>query len=308
MKNSGGPPFQLSCEDKVSATKENESSKSCGSKQGSILSFFTKSTAAPKAKKSNEKEHIEVQCPPKTGEKRTAKYAEFDSEGKQPPKRTAAKRKFLSQWKEEFSWVVYHEDKHVMTCEICCAVPESAGKTDFLTGSQTFKKETLQKHNITGGHLRARDALLAKQQPLETTPIAQSLRKGQQIVEDQSRKGFAAKINTAYLIAKEELPFSKYGPLLALQKKNGLDISQTYANEKSCSTLVSLVGSVFTEELASEVNEKKYLSLMIDGATDASSKENETVHCRFLKDGQPVNRLVGHKEVAHAHAQGKHIH
>ena len=192
-------------------------------------------------------------------------------------------------------------------CEICCAAPEFACKTDFLTGSQTFEKETLQKHNVTGGHLRARDALLAKQQPLETIPIAQSFRKGEKIIKDQSRKEFAAKINTAYLrfkIAKEELPFNKYGPILALQKKNGLDISQTYANDKSCSTLVSLVGSVLTEELASEVNRKKYLGLVIDGATDASGKENETVHCRFLKDGQPVNRLVGHKEVAHAHAQG----
>ena len=64
---------------------------------------------------------------------------------------------------------------------------------------------------------------------------------------------------------------------------------------------------MFTEELASEVNRKKYLSLMIDGATDVSGKENETVHCRFLMDGQAVNRLVGHEEVAHAHAQGKHI-
>lgn len=60
-----------------------------------------------------------------------------------------------------------------------------------------------------------------------------------------------------------------------------------------------------TEQLASEVNKKNYNSLMIDGATDASGKENETIHCRFVKDGQPVNRLVGHKAVAYGHAQGK---
>ena len=38
--------------------------------------------------------------------------------------------------------------------------------------------------------------------------------------------------------------------------------------------------------------------------TDASGKENETVHCRFVKDGQPENRLIGHKAVAHGHTQG----
>jgi len=63
---------------------------------------------------------------------------------------------------------------------------------------------------------------------------------------------------------------------------------------------------VITDQLASAVNDgSKYLSIMIDGATDSSVIENETVHCRFVKDGHPVNRLVGHKPVAHGHAQGK---
>lgn len=44
-----------------------------------------------------------------------------------------------------------------------------------------------------------------------------------------------------------------------------------------------------SEQLAVEVNSKKYISLLIDGATDASGKENETVHCRYIKDGQPLN-------------------
>ena len=274
----------------------------CSSKQGSILSFVTSSRAVPKFQK--ESKGKDDHCPPQKGKKRTAKCAEMDGEGNHPVKKSSAKRKFLPHWKDEFSWVVYNEEKNVMTCEICCAVPEKAGKTDFLTGSQTFKKETLVKHSVTGGHLLTRDALLAKQQPLESAPIAQSFRKGKQKLEEQGRKEFAVKVNTAYLIAKEELPFSKYGPILALQEKNGLEINQTYTNDKSCGTLISTIATVLTEELASEVNGKKYLSVMIDGATDASGKENETVHCRYVKDGQPANRLIGHKAVAHGHAQG----
>ena len=69
-----------------------------------------------------------------------------------------------------------------------------------------------------------------------------------------------------------------------------------------------MISEVMTEELASETNENNYISIMIDGATDASGKESKTVHCKFIKDGQPVNRLVGHKEVAHANAQGDYIH
>ncbi|XP_068720447.1 zinc finger protein 862-like [Montipora capricornis] len=78
----------------------------------------------------------------------------------------------------------------------------------------------------------------------------------------------------------------------------------TYANDKGCNKFVSQISTVMTEQLAAEVNSKKYISLLIDGATDAGGKENETVHCRYVKDGQPLNRLVGHKAVAHGHAQG----
>ena len=74
-------------------------------------------------------------------------------------------------------------------------------------------------------------------------------------------------------------------------KKNGPDISMTYVNDKSCNNFVSMISKVMIEELASEICEENYISIMIDGATDISGKENETVHCRFVKDGQPVNRL-----------------
>lgn len=50
------------------------------------------------------------------------------------PGKTTPKRKFLSQWKDEFPWVVFHEDQNVMTCQICCSAPHVAGRTEFLRG------------------------------------------------------------------------------------------------------------------------------------------------------------------------------
>lgn len=176
-----------------------------------------------------------------------------------------------------------------MTWKTCCAFPHLVGKTEFVSGCRTFKKESLQKHSVGGGHLRSRDAWLAKQKPVLSSPILQGLQKGGKAVEEKTKKEMEAKFNTAYLIAKEELPFTKFQPILSLQKKNGLDISMTYANDKSCNNFVAVIDEVMTEQLASEVNQKKYISVMIGGAMDASGKENETVHCRYVKDGQPVN-------------------
>lgn len=175
-----------------------------------------------------------------------------------------------------------------MTCKICCAFPHLADKTEFVSGCRTFKKETLQKHNI-GGHLRIRDTNLAKQKPMKNSPNAQGLRRGGKVLEEQNREELEVKENTAYLIAKEELPFPKFHPILSLQKKNGLHLNMTYANDKGCNNFVSQISTVTTEQLAVEVSSKKYISLLIDGATDASKKENETVHCRYVKDGQSLN-------------------
>ena len=278
------------------------------SKQGNLLSFF-KTTADNKVPKSNGKKDDRGNDTKKKSEKRGQEVAGLNDEI-QPCKKVdsnkkeGTKRKFLQQWKEEFPSLVYHKEENMMTCNICCTVPEVAGRSEFLAGCHTLKKETLQKHNIGGGHIRARDVVLARQKPVDESPIAQSLGKGRKATEEQGHKEVAVKINTAYLIAKEELPFSKFGAILSLQKKNGLDINLTYANAKSCNKLVSVISKVFQKELANKVNEGKYISIMIDGATDASGKENETVHCRFVESGKPVNQLVGHKAVGHAHAEG----
>ena len=72
------------------------------------------------------------------------------------------------------------------------------------------------------------------------------------------------KLNTAYFIAKEELPSSKFEVLLALQKKNGVKMKYTYANDKSCAEMASVVGKVFKDQLTKEVTEMNYISVVID--------------------------------------------
>lgn len=163
----------------------------------------------------------------------------------------------------------------------------------------------MQKYAKSNGHLRAQTAVLAMQKPVRETVIAQSFNKGKKDEEEKARREVVVNMTTAYFIAKEKIPFSKFPGLINLQKKNGLQISSTYANDKSCAEMVSVLGKVFKERTVSGINQSNYISVMADGATDAGGLENETVFCRYLTDGQPVNRLLGHKAVEHAHAQGK---
>ena len=61
------------------------------------------------------------------------------------------------------------------------------------------------------------------------------------------------KINTAYCIAKEEMPFTRMKPLILLQKKNGLDISPTYDNDMRCAELVLTIAKDLQDCEASKV-------------------------------------------------------
>lgn len=46
---------------------------------------------------------------------------------------------------------------------------------------------------------------------------------------------------------------------------------------------------------------------MADGTADFGGTENETVVCCLVRDGAPVNCILGHKAVEHVHAGGKFI-
>jgi len=74
------------------------------------------------------------------------------------------KRKFLSKWKQEFLWLMFSEENNCMTCSICIQVPGVAGKSQFISDSNSFKKETIQIHGSSNGHLRA-DSLASQAEP-----------------------------------------------------------------------------------------------------------------------------------------------
>ena len=165
--------------------KSVEKKTSVGAKQGNILTFLRLAQAKPEKKGKGKADYL-LNQPERTATKRSAENAELTLDDREQVtlKKPASKRKFVLQWREEFTWVVFDKDDNKMTCKICCAFPHLAGKTEFVSGCRTLKKETLQKHNIGGGHLRARDASLAKQKPMEDSPIAQGLRRGGEVLED----------------------------------------------------------------------------------------------------------------------------
>ena len=72
-------------------------------------------------------------------------------------------------------------------------------------------------------------AMSAKENP-DATPLARSI---SCLMSEEKLDWMFMLFNTAYYVAKEERPFSDFGPLVLLQRKNGLQIGEQYANGKA---------------------------------------------------------------------------
>ena len=101
------------------------------------------------------------------------------------------------EWSGFFS---FNAEENGMICDLCCAYPSAAGNTEFLKGCSNFQKETIRKHAISNGHIRARDRSLSKEKLIAESQIAQSFSKINKDMQSQERKEMEAKINTAYFV------------------------------------------------------------------------------------------------------------
>ena len=116
------------------------------------------------------------------------------------------KRGFNPKWRDEFPWLNFN-DKNVMTSDICCKHPSVAGKKDYLKGCPHLKKETIKKHAISNGHIRAREKSFAEEKTSEESQIFQTFSKINKDIQAQYRKEMEIKLNTAYFVANWNYPF-----------------------------------------------------------------------------------------------------
>ena len=77
-------------------------------------------------------------------------------------------------------------------------------------------------------------------------------------MESDQREQLLRLVNTAYHVAKLELPFASFPSLLSLQTKNGLEIGSSYKSDKACSRYDFSVENCFNK-----IQKKQKLFLVI---------------------------------------------
>ena len=207
---------------------------------------------------------------------------------------------FQQQWLSQFPWLRY--ENKTMVCVYCSSCgPSVAGRTQFVNGSTQFKIQSVKLHHDSKKHKTCRDRCINR----SSQPLPSSFSRIEEASRSAENEEMIIKFNTAYNLAKEELPFTKFKTQIVLMKKNGLNVNPTYANDTACAQFVGVIADTLKGQTADKVASAPYISFMLDGSTDKSTKECELIYARIVDEGKPLNILIGHIEVEHANAEGK---
>ncbi|XP_048582660.1 uncharacterized protein LOC125561900 [Nematostella vectensis] len=146
-------------------------------------------------------------------------------------------------------------------------------------------------------------------------------------LNNTERERLSKLLEIAYVIAKEELPFTKFVAIAQLEKKHGVDLGVTYLNDHACAEFIDSIAEVYEDELNQvcyplymyemillmpslsslvclliiSLNnnvfllQKKvhYISILVDGSTDSSNAEKELIYILYLdpETGKPKLRF-----------------
>ena len=213
---------------------------------------------------------------------------------------SSSKQKFVRAWLKDFPWLKYDLEANRMFCKFCrdnatC----SDSSSTFVSGSQNFKIESVRSHEASTGHTRYVAAAKVTENP-QLAPLPRALLSMSNEVSQKMERLF----DIAYFVAKREMPFTSFPHLCKLEMKHGVELGNTYINDKACKTFVTAIAGQLKHELSSKLQSSKFISVMADSACDVGVREVEDVYACHLVKGEIENSFVGLKACENSKAPG----
>ncbi|XP_041357942.1 zinc finger protein 862-like isoform X3 [Gigantopelta aegis] len=175
----------------------------------------------------------------------------------------------------------------IISCKICklmkrriCGLRNYSAK--YVDGTNNIKLDMVKKHGASDQHLLA-VKLYTSSQVEAASSSSYNIKSAFKIQDKTNLDQVRKLLRTAFFIAKEELPFSLFPNILELQKIHGVQLGQGYSYDKACGDFVDCIEEVAMNDLNKCL--ASYLSVLIDGSTDSSTTERESVFILFMENG-----------------------
>ena len=209
--------------------------------------------------------------------------------------------RFFNSWKPVYTWLSYDADNDLLFCYVYKNQSKtSSAYSAYVTGSKATRFNSLEKHSLSNPRINSQAAVRAVENP-QSTPMALALGK----LKGESLGQMRCLFNTAYFVAQEDLAFTKFEKLCALQSLNGVKMGKQYINDKRPREFVGFIAEAMRHGQSDELSKINYISVMSDSSTDRFVTENEIVYIRYINQkGLPQSLFAGLGAVRKADSKG----
>lgn len=157
-------------------------------------------------------------------------------------------------------------------------------------------RKKIAKHLTTAYHQSA-EALTSKDQT--KADVDSLLYEGMKKHEAATEKVF----RTAYMVAKENMPYISFPKLIDLQTLNKCDTGIILHSETTCKDIINFVAVSMRQKICSQIiTQSSKLSVLIDESTTVSGKSCLIIHISYLLDDMPTIMFLDIVELAKADA------
>ena len=81
------------------------------------------------------------------------------------------------------------------------------------------------------------------------------------------------KFETAYFVAKQELPLTKYKEILKHEKFHGVDTGDSYMTDVKAGEFIDFIAADLKSKLCKDLATANFFSVLCDGSTDSAVTE-----------------------------------
>lgn len=153
----------------------------------------------------------------------------------------------------------------------------------FIKGIQgkSLKKDNCVKHAKSEMH---KYAINRENRPKSITDffVKTTIGKSMMSVHETVRKRVEKLIDISYVLAREEIAFNKFPKLIALEKRHGVDLGDTYNTVEKCEEFTECIAEDKKDALKRQLANTLYFSVCCDGSTDVSVTEKEIIFIIYV--------------------------
>jgi len=210
-------------------------------------------------------------------------------------------RKFLDKWLVGRPWLLYDNDipdKSAMFCNWCIDYNNTYVNNEFkknmntfITGCKNFRFSTIADHESSRIHIKASEFVKSKNMPDNEIMNSEAGKAVSQLKAAETSR-LSILFRNAHSVCKNNRPLTDFIWLCQLDKVKGLDIAETCMNEKAATNFIKYIGISEREQTISLLEKSLFFSFLMDGATDISGDEQESIYIRFSNKGVITERFL----------------